>query len=688
LANGLASEPAEKKAPDVARLKRMYGESQSLTSEARLESQKDDDRYHGYQLTRAQKGVLKRRRQPDNTWNYTRLAINGTLGVIKQGATDPRAYPKNPKDEDSADVASKTLRYIADYSRFDSLKLDVAYDILVPGTGAAIIEADEDNRVVVTQIRHEEFFYDPHARRADFSDARFMGIAKWQWADDLKAEYPDSKTDIEAAMDGNGFGLAFDATTEDRPSDASRSVAWVDKTQKRIMVVEIYHREADGWQRCKFHSGGVLDYGASPYLDDKKKPCCPIEAESCYVDRENNRAGLVRDMRGPQDEINKRSSKLLHELNTRQIQEASPGSGMGSAEAARKEAARPDGVIPSGWQVVPRQDVVSGQERLLQFAVQAMSRFSPNPAVLGREGENQSGRSNLIRQQAGMTEQAITFGSVEEWELRVYRQMWNRARQFMTAADFIRATDDEGSPEFIGINQPPSLKGPDGEPVTGPDGQPVRGQPMPDKSQPGEPLPDGKVKFPQLMENGKPAFLMPDGSKALGYENALAELDVDIDIDTVPDVANVMQEQFDGLVKLAERYPQDVTFDDLLEVSTLPGKRKLLEKRKARKEDAAKNQGGQQQMAQQAMGLELADKAADVQEKQANTALIRAKTATEEHKPFLDAAKLEHEKNSHRADTGFRAAEMDQADNQFAGQQEQQERLAAQKAAQSPPPGQ
>jgi hypothetical protein len=112
-----------------------------------------------------------------------------------------------------------------------------------------------------------------------------------------------------------------------------------------------------------------------------------------------------------------------------------------------------------------------------------------------------------------------------------------------------------------------------------------------------------------------------------------------------------MQEQFDGLVKLAERYPQDVTFDDLLEVSTLPGKRKLLEKRKARKEDAAKNQGGQQQMAQQAMGLELADKAADVQEKQANTALIRAKTATEEHKPFLDAAKLEHEKSTATAPT-------------------------------------
>jgi hypothetical protein len=624
--------PEKKPPPDIARLKRMYGESQSLTSEARLESQKDDDRYHGYQLTRAQKGVLKRRKQPDNTWNYTRLAINGTLGVIKQGATDPRAYPKSPKDEDSADVATKTLRYIADYSRFDALKLDVAYDILVPGTGAGIIEADKDRRVIVRQIRHEEFFYDPHSRRADFSDARYMGIAKWQWADDVKAEYPASVIDIDAAMNGGGFGLAFDTTAEDRPMDASRSVAWVDKNAKRIMKVEMYHREADGWQRCCFTSGGVLDYGPSPYVDDKKQPICPIEAQSCYVDRENNRIGLVRDMRGPQDEITKRSSKLLHELNTRQVQEKTPGSGMGEVDVVREEAARPDGVIPSGWEVVPRQDVVAGQERLLQFAVQAMSRFSPNPAVLGREGENQSGRSNLIRQQAGMTEQAITFGAVEEWELRVYRQMWNRARQFMTAPDFIRATDDEGAPEFIGINQPPSMKGEDGKPMEGPDGQPMRGKPMPDPA--GQPDENGQV--PQLMEQGKPAFLMPDGSKALGYENALAELDVDIDIDTVPDVANVQQEQFEVLVKLAERYPQDVPFDDLLEVSTLPGKRKLLEKRKARQEQ--NQQGPQKEIAERGAMAEVAEREAKIHETVANTDLIVAKTETEYAKPHVQMA--------------------------------------------------
>lgn len=605
----------EAKAPELAALKRMYEESQTLTRDGRLRSQTAEDYYHGYQLTPAEKRVLRKRKQPENVWNFIRLWINGTLGVIKQAETDPRAFPRNPQDEDSADVASKTLRFIADRADFDALKIDAARDYLVPGTCAAIIEVDEDRQIDVTQIRWEEHFADPRSRRDDFSDARFQGIAKWQWADDVALKYPDKKTDVLAAMDTGG--LVLDETQEDRPRDGSSTVAWVDRTKRRIMVVEMYHREGQEWQRCVFHAGGLLEYGPSPYLDDKKRPCCPIEAQSCYVDRENNRMGIAQDMLGPQDEINKRSSKLLHELNTRQVQETAPGAGQGSAEEARAEAAKPDGALPSGWQVVPRQDVVAGQERLLQNAIMAGERFAPNPAILGRQGENQSGRANQIRQQAGLTEQAIIFGGIEDWEKRCYRQMWRRAQQYWTAPDYVRVTDDEGSPEFVGINQPPTLKGPDGQPLPG--GQ---GQLVPDPM--GQPGPDGKV--PPLMEQGKPVFQMPDGSRALGYENSLAELDVDIMIDTVPDTANLQAEQFELLVKLAEIYgPQEVPYDDVLEASSMPNKRKVLEKRKARQEA---QQGQQGQGAQ----VQLAAAVADVRKTDSETALNEAKTVTEQFK--------------------------------------------------------
>lgn len=581
--DSLTAETTDKPPFDLAGKKRMYEESQTLTRDGRLKSQIDDDYYHGYQLTSAEKRVLRGRKQPENVWNFLRLAVNGTLGVIKQGQTDPRAYPRNPKDEQSADVASKTLRYIADKSKFASIKIDASKDYLVPGTCASIIEVNDDNEIVVNPIRWEEFFYDPRSRREDFSDARYMGIAKWQYADDVAREHPDQAKSIEAAV--NSASLIFDDTQEDRPKDGSNVVAWVDRGRRRMMVVEMYHRELDGWHRCKFHAGGELAYDISAYQDEKGRPGNPIEAQSCYVDRENNRYGIVRDMRGPQDEINKRSSKLLHELNSRQVQESAPGAGMGDAEDVRKEASKPDGVLPSGWQIVPRQDVVTGQANLLQGAMGALERFAPNPAILGRQGENQSGRSNLIRQQAGLTEQAIIFGGVEEWELRVYRQMWNRARQYWTAPTWVRVTDDMGAPEFVGVNQPrgaPVVDPQTGQPQVDPEtGQPVEGEPIIDPA---------------------------SGQSLLGYKNVLAELDVDIIIDTTPDTANVQQEQFQMLVELAKigaLGPNPGPM--LLKASSLPNKAQVIEEMKPQADPQAQAaQAEERQLAMRGQAAKIA----------------------------------------------------------------------------------
>lgn len=555
----------------------MFEEASDLTKTARLESRRDGDYYHGYQWTKEERDALRRRGQPDSVFNRVRPAVNGTLGVLQQGATDPRAYPRNPGDEDAADVASKVLRFVADENRFDDLKMRVARSYCIEGTGAAIVEVDEDRKVTITDINWEEFFYDPRSRREDFADARYMGIAKWWYADDVAQRYPDAKKSVEDALEGS-IG-AVDDTFEDRPQDASNSVAWTDRKKRRVMVVEIYHREGDRWYRCVFHSGGILEAGPSGYLNDKGLPANPIEAQSCFVDRENNRYGLVRDMRGPQDEINKRRSKLLHLLNSSQIQAVDPSAVEVDSATARKEAASPDGVIPFGWQKVPTSDVAAGQAQLLQEAKAEIERMGPNPAILGRQGESSSGRAQLVRQQAGLTEQAIIYAGIEAWELRIYRQIWARVRQFWTAPMFIRVTDDEGAPEFVGVNQPQMVDGPYG---------------------------------PQM-----------------AVKNQLAAMDVDIILDSVPDTANVQQEQFQTLVELARMYgPQEVPFEDLLMLSTMQGKRDVMEKRKARQEQMGQQQ---QQMAAQQAQIAQAGAVAEIENTQADTLL---KQATAESKMF------------------------------------------------------
>ena len=576
----------ENSVTDLAAYKRMLTDGITLTYDARKQAQIDQDYYDGNQWTPGEKDILRKRKQPDLVFNRVRPAINGTLGVIQQGETDPRAYPRNPKDADSADVASKVLRFIADKNRFDDLKLGCAKDYLVLGTAAAVVEYADDE-ITVEPIRWEEFFYDPRSRKSDFSDARYVGVAKWMYSDDVEAKWPEAKRDINALLNGPAEVVSIDETMQDRPLDAS-VFAFSDPKMRRVMVAEMYHRTAEGWQRCVFFSGAVLEAGVSPYLDDRGRPTCPIIAQSCYIDRENNRYGLVRDMRGPQDEINKRRSKLLHLVSVRQVQEAEYGSLAGAdLELVRAEAARPDGVLPSGVQIVPTADMASGQANLLAEAKAEIERMGPNPAMLGRQSADSSGRAQMVRQQAGLTELAVIFGGIEDWELRVYRAMWERARQFKTAPWWIRVTDDQGAADFVGLNQPTMQI------------DPMTGQPV------------------------------------MGLENQIATLDIDIILDSVPDTANLQQEQFAMLVELAKVGALGPNAGPLLlEASSLPNKREVLEKLQAPTDPM------QQQVQAKQAELQMRGAEAEIANKEADAALSGAKAQNEMLDVTMKAASL------------------------------------------------
>jgi hypothetical protein len=617
---------AQKPAVDIVRLKKMFDDARTGNEVSRKDSELSRDYYDGYQYTPGERARLDERGQPIVENNRIRGAVNGVLGVMEMGKTDPRAYLRNPGEApkpqrpapsapqqpgqppqmgtpqlgqqvmggnggpplndpplDAADVATMTLRFISDTTHFQATKMDVLENGLVEGSGAAIFEVQGQN-VMATQIRWEEFFYDPRSRRHDFKDARYMGVAKWMYADMLSAIYPEMAEKLNGFITtGSIDGFGFDMTWEDRPN-TNVTLPWFDRAQKRLMVVEMYHIEAQTWMRDVFFAGGPLESGPSPYQDNDNRPTNPIEAYSSYVDRNNNRVGIVRDMRPLQDEVNKRRSKALHEISTRQIQQTDPTAPPVDADEARKEAAKPDGVVPPGWSIVARSDVVANNMQLLAEAKAEIERFSPNPAILGRQGADASGRAVQVRQQAGMTELARVLGRFNDWEFRCYRQMWARARQFWKDPQWIRVTDNLGAPQYVRVNDPVHAVDP---------------------------------------QTGQPAIDPQTGKPVLSHvKNDIAKMDIDIIIDSVPDTATLEQEIFEELSKLAQTYgPQNVPFSLVVEMSSLPKKRELIQKLEA---FMAQQQQAQAQALQQKMQMETAGKQAEIA---SDTATARNKNA-------------------------------------------------------------
>jgi hypothetical protein len=609
------------RAPDLEALKRYFSEAEQLTQEARRNSLIALDYFDSDQFTPAELAAFRDRGQPAIVINRVKPAINGIIGVTEKGRSDPRAWPRTPNDDDAADAATDVLRYIADANRFKRVKQDCFFDMLVPGTMAALVGVDADAQVTVTQIRWEEFFHDPRSRRKDFADARYLGIAKWMYADDVAALYPEKASAIDAAVEGGGAGgISPDQTFMDRPMQGgSAGGAWVDPKMRRLLVIELYYRDAGVWLRCVFTGADVLESGPSPYLDHKGRPDCPIEAHSAYVKRDNSRYGAVWDMIGPQDEINKRRSKSVHLLSVSRLEARDPSAINVDAEAARREAARPDGVIPFGWAMSPNTVEFHGNFQMLQEAKSEIERMGPSPAMLGRNEHDDSGRALLARQQSGLVELANLYGALEDWELRCYRQMWARARQYWTAPQYIRVTDDENSPKFVGLNQP--IEG--GPPTVGLD-------------------PD----------TGLPTVR----AGVLGYKNRVAEMDVDIEVDSQPDIGTIQQEQFLELMRMVGSNPawrEQLPLHMAIQLSTIPHKRSVLDALR----QAAEEQAGQAAQAQQVEGQAAAAKIAETRARTGlHGATGFAKTLdaiTYAHATHAERAKFEQSQQAQESDQGL-----------------------------------
>lgn len=557
-------------APPQATLRKMFDDARTQSNPARLKAMVDRDYYDGpEQLNSDVRKVLRMRGQPAIYTNRIRPAIDGVLGVLEGSKVDPRCYPRNPTqtDENAADVATKALRYIADTADFENTLLDTAENFLIEGVEAAIVEA-EGNNIPITQIRYEEFFYDPFSRRSDFKDAKYLGIAQWKDCADVKAAWPEQYEAMgDPLVGGAGPNGAIDSTWQDRPDNV---IPWVDRQRERMMVVEVYYYETRNgrpeWFHCIYCAAGIFVHEPSPYQLKDGTTLCPIEAESCYVDRENNRYGRIRDMIPIQDEINARRSRLLHLANSRQIQERELGAAQVDATVARKEASRADGVIPSGWQLVPTADLAAGQQLLLAESKTEIERMGPTPAVLSQEGSNRSGRASLVLQQAGMTELARPLGRHNDFRQRIYRAAWQRAQQFWQAAMWIRVTDEVRAPEFLRIN----------EPAVDEMGQPVldvdqRGQPklQPVAGPDGQPIVD-------------PATGQPAMQPVQKMNNRIADMDMDIIVTTTPDTINLQQEVFAELMGIVEKVGMQAVFSPefqiIVEMSALQNKADIIEK--------------------------------------------------------------------------------------------------------------
>jgi hypothetical protein len=535
----------------LATLVQWYEAAEQSTADSRQECERDRDYRNGVQWTDAEVAELRKRKQPVITIDRIGPKIDFLLGMEQQHRADPKAWPRTPKEEDGANAATDALRYVMDSQRWDRTRTDCFDSHIVEGqcgVDVRVVEKYGEECIEVVPIMWDRMFADPHSRSRNFADAKYKGQFLWMDLEDARERWPGKIEAIDATVASEPVGSG------DTSSDVPRT-RWADPKRKRVRIVEMWTREEGKVYYSAFTKAGILDRMESPYVDEEGKPEDGFVFGSCFIDRDGNRFGVVRRWISLQDEINKRRSKALHLMNVRQVK-AEKGA-VNDVNKARQELAKPDGFIEvtpgMEFEVLDTGDMAKAQFDLLQEAKSEIDAVGVNAALSGKEDRVMSGRALMARSEQGLNELGPVFDSFKQFQLDVYRKVWNRVRQFWTAEKWVRVTDDEKNVKFVGLNQPLTM---------------------------GEQLLDEHRKQGQRItpEMEQQAKMDPRMQQVVGIRNKVAELDVDITIDDVPATASLQIEQFQTLSDIA---PHAATmppplFKALIQASSLRNKDQII----------------------------------------------------------------------------------------------------------------
>jgi hypothetical protein len=220
----------------VTDLVRMFTESENSTVDARKLCERDIDYRDNKQLTAEEISTLEKRGQPPVIYNRIQRKVDYLSGLEKQQRKDPKAFPRNPDDQDAADAATDAIRYVCDDTRWDDKRSQAWDDILTPGTGAVLVGhkmGKDGPDPEIHYIAWDRFFYDPHSSKPDFSDARYMGIVTWYDIEEAQAKWPEGSDLFDEVLAGETSSETYD----DKPKHS----LWGDAKRRRVRVIEGYY---------------------------------------------------------------------------------------------------------------------------------------------------------------------------------------------------------------------------------------------------------------------------------------------------------------------------------------------------------------------------------------------------------------------------------------------------------------
>ena len=507
----LESSEAQEKLKKLIQYRRQARVAQA---ENRTQMAIDEDFYDGIQLESDDLKILLDRGQPPLVFNVIKNTLNWILGTERKSRIDYRVLPRKKKGAAEAKTKTKIMKYISDVSKGEYARSEAFTEAAIAGMGWIETGARESDEIIFMRSeRWRNMWFDHLSIRADGSDMRYVIREKWIDLDIAQAMYPDraealkvmaeavnslypynpddtvvtdnaTEFDLESDLDSM-FGGPFDGMRErlkliemeyrvpkvvqvmrmmdnDTPYGAlDGSIYRASEADHEYLIRHGYFRLTDPFKKLVTHkaqwSGRIfLTDGMSPY-NHNRFSFVPI---FCYRrKRDNMPYGIIRDLRDPQSDLNRRKSKSLFLMSANQIvmEEGTTN----NIPLFHKEMQSPDGigVINAGkmqaWKQVDHLPMARNHVELAQDDERFIHSVSGVTADADwQQRKDLSGVAMGIQEKQSMTSHGVVFDNYYYSFQHIGEIILSMIEQFYDKEMEVRITGDQQKDEFVEINKP------------------------------------------------------------------------------------------------------------------------------------------------------------------------------------------------------------------------------------------
>lgn len=496
------------------RVRDWYQQAIASQYENRAEMAKDERYYDGDQWANEDKQVLEERGQPALVFNKIKPTIDWILGTERKSRTETMVLARNKDKTPSAEAKTKLLKFIDDVNMTAYHRSHAFADAAVTGVGWLEVGIRGDAAEEPLYVAHESWrniWYDHLAMDIGMKDARYLFRSKWVDLDIAQAMYPQRRFDLEAeaqhtlraypfnAEDQDAYGTGIYDEVTGRATYAGAGPYMEDafshsNRRLRVRLVECWYKETaatkvvhapesplhgtilkanDAHQAWAVGSGAastvdairpvcrVMVYCGKTVLFDEESPYrhnrIPFVPIWCYRrGKDNAPYGIVRNIRDPQDDLNKRRSKALHILNSNKF--IVDENAANNWQEFRDEANRPDGVIrvTPNSRVIPMNETQIAAEQVnlsredAQFIQDVSGVTDEN---LGRDTRAESGIAIAKKQNQGLVATSVVFDNLNMAIQMCGEIQLSLIEQFYDAPKVIRLLNDKNAASYLEINQ-------------------------------------------------------------------------------------------------------------------------------------------------------------------------------------------------------------------------------------------